>query len=148
MYVYMYIVFSTYHVTLPTTPNGLYYKYTCMYIVCMPVCLRVEYVLTIMYVYVCPYSVAIEALQKFLACTESSVMIERLEQQNSWTLLEKEETCAHGMLILARALAEEHWDLVQPTVETLGANLMSVYDSHRITVVAFYSEVLVFHACT
>lgn len=69
-------------------------------------------------------------------------MLERLEQQDCWTLLEKEETCAHGMLILARALAEEHWDLVQPTVETLGANLMSVYDSHRITVVAFYSEVL------
>ena len=91
-----------------------------------------------------PYSVAIEALQKFLACTESLVMVEHLEQQNCWTLLEKEETCAHGMLILARALAEEHWDLVQPTVETLGANLMSVYDSHRITVVAFYSEVVQF----
>ena len=91
-----------------------------------------------------PYSVAIEALQKFLACTESLVMVERLEQQNCWTLLEKEESCAHGMLILARALAEEHWDLVQPTVETLGANLMSVYDSHRITVVAFYSEVVQF----
>lgn len=68
-------------------------------------------------------------------------MLERLEQQDCWSLLEKEESCAHGMLILARALAEEHWDLVQPTVETLGANLMSVYDSHRITVVAFYSEV-------
>ncbi len=94
-----------------------------------------------MHTWYTPYSVATEALQKFLACTESLVMIERLEQQNCWTLLEKEETCAHGMLILARALAEEHWDLVQPTVETLGANLMSVYDSHRTTVVAFYSEV-------
>ena len=88
-----------------------------------------------------PSSVAVEALQKFLTCTESSLMLERLEQQDCWSLLEKEESCAHGMLILARALAEEHWDLVQPTVETLGANLMSVYDSHRITVVAFYSEV-------
>ena len=84
---------------------------------------------------------AIEALREFLTCTESSLMLERLEQQDAWPLLEKEETCAHGMLFLARALAEEYWDLVQPTVETLGANLMSVYDSHRITVVAFYSEV-------
>lgn len=68
-------------------------------------------------------------------------MVERLEQQSVWSLLEKEDTCAHGMLFLARALAEEHWDLVQLTVEMLGANLMSVYDHHRITVVAFYSEV-------
>ena len=98
--------------------------------------------------YVCislPYSVAIEALRQFLTCTESSMMLERLEEQSAWPLLEKEETCAHGMLFLARALAEEHWDLVQPTVETLGANLMSVYDSHRITVVAFYSEVHYYH---
>lgn len=93
---------------------------------------------------VCVYSVAIDALQQFLTCTESCVMLERLEQQNGWTLLEKEDVCAHGMLILARALAEEHWDLVQSTVETLGTNLMSVYDSHRITVVAFYSEVSVY----
>ena len=68
-------------------------------------------------------------------------MLERLDQQSAWQLLEKEESCAHGMLHLARALSEEHWDLVQPTVEILGANLMSVYDHHRITVVAFYSEV-------
>lgn len=68
-------------------------------------------------------------------------MLERLDQQSAWQLLEKEESCAHGMLHLARALSEEHWDLVQPTVENLGANLMSVYDHHRITVVAFYSEV-------
>lgn len=86
-------------------------------------------------------SVAVEALKQFLLCTESTVMLERLDQQSVWPLLEKEDTCAHGMLFLARALAEEHWDLVQPTVETLGGSLMSVYDHHRITVVAFYSEV-------
>ena len=49
-----------------------------------------------------PFRVAVEALQRFLESSESSVMLERLEQQSAWHLLEKEDTCPHGLLYLAR----------------------------------------------
>ena len=48
------------------------------------------------------YSVAISALQQFLKCSESDEMEERLEQYNAWVLMEKEDTCPHGLLHIAR----------------------------------------------
>ena len=68
-------------------------------------------------------------------------MIERLDQQNVWPMFEDESSYPHGMLHAARALAEEHFDLVHSCVDALSSSLSSVYDDHRITVVAFYSEV-------
>ena len=47
-------------------------------------------------------SVAVEALRQFLACSESTIMLDRLEQDNVWALLEKEDTCPVGMLYTAR----------------------------------------------
>ena len=88
---------------------------------------------------------AIGAFRKFLTCTESELMMERLEKQSVWNLLEKEDTCPHGLLYVAQALAEEHCDHVHSVVDVLSSSLMSVYDPFRITVVAFYSEV---HLCT
>lgn len=87
-------------------------------------------------------TVAVEALQRFLESSESSVMLERLEQQSAWHLLEKEDTCPHGLLYLARALAENHPSEVKKTVDALSSSLNSVYDQHRMTVVAFYSELI------
>lgn len=47
-------------------------------------------------------SIAIAALKKFLEHTESEVMLKYMDQQNGWPLLEKEDTCPHGCLHLAR----------------------------------------------
>ena len=52
-------------------------------------------------------SVAVDALRKFLVCSGSELMVERLEQQSVWNLLEKEDTCPHGMLSIARYI---HWN--------------------------------------
>ncbi len=86
-------------------------------------------------------SVAVDAMQRFLKNSECPVMLQVLEDQNVWPLFDKEDTCPHGVLHIARALAAEHFDLVLNCVDDLSASLTSIYDAHRITVVAFYSEV-------
>ncbi len=88
-----------------------------------------------------PHRVAVDSLRIFLECTESQLMLERLESQNVWPLFEGDETYPHGMLHTARALSEEHHALNKEVVDALSSSLNSVYDDHRITVVAFYSEV-------
>ena len=42
---------------------------------------------------------------------------------------------------VCRLLSESYPDEVSKTVDCLSANLTSLYDAHRITVVSFYSEV-------
>ena len=84
---------------------------------------------------------AVDAMQQFLKSSECPVMLQLLEDQNAWPLFNKEDTCPHGILHVARALAAEHFDLVQSCVDDLSSSLTSIYDCHRITVVAFYSEV-------
>ena len=49
-----------------------------------------------------PPSVAIDALKQFLKVTGSDQMLERLETNSVWPLMEKEDTCPHAMLHLAR----------------------------------------------
>ena len=44
---------------------------------------------------------------------------------------------------LLRALKEYHPDEVQKVVDNISSSLNSIYDAHRVTVVAFYSEVCV-----
>ena len=56
-------------------------------------------------------SVAIDALKNFLIHTNSSAMVDFLEQQNAWTLMEKEDTCPHGCLHVARWGRKESDDL-------------------------------------
>ena len=47
-------------------------------------------------------SVAAEAMQEFLRHTDSQTMLDYLEKNDAWTLLEKEDTCPHGCLHFAR----------------------------------------------
>lgn len=86
-------------------------------------------------------SVAVDAMQQFLKSAECPMMLQVLEDQNVWALFDKEDTCPHGVLHLARALAAECFASVQSCVDDLSSSLTSIYDAHRITVVAFYSEV-------
>ena len=87
------------------------------------------------------HRVAIDSLRIFLECTESQLILERLGEQNVWPLFETEDTYPHGMLHTARALSEEHPTLNREVVDALSSSLNSIYDDHRVTVVAFYSEV-------
>lgn len=87
-------------------------------------------------------SVAVDAMQQFLKSAECPMMLQVLEDQNVWALFDKEDTCPHGVLHLARALAAECPDSVQNCVDDLSSSLTSIYDAHRITVVAFYSELV------
>jgi len=69
------------------------------------------------------------------------MMVQQLEEQNVSSMFLKEDTCPHGMLNLARLLAAERFEEVSNCVEELCPSLTSIYDAHRLTVVAFYSEV-------
>ncbi len=90
-----------------------------------------------------PCSVAIEAMQSFLKNVDSPEMLQTLEDQNVWSLFEKEDTYPHGVLHIARALSAGHNDLVQSCVDEISSSLTSIYDANRITVVSFYSEVVI-----
>jgi hypothetical protein len=87
-------------------------------------------------------SVATDALKQFLKASGSDKMLEQLETNNVWALMEKEDTCPHAMLHLARLLSDSYPDEVNKIVDCLSANLTGVYDAHRITVVSFYSELV------
>ena len=113
-------------------------------------------------------SVSIDAMKQFLKVTGSEDILERLDSNGVWPLMEKEDTCPHAMLHFARCVGHEQTaiykitrlcrfinillmnlrllsssypDEVSKTVECLSPSLTSVYDAHRITVVSFYSEV-------
>lgn len=49
-------------------------------------------------------SVAIDSMKQFLQATGNEHMLETLDTNNVWTLMEKEDTCPHAMLYLARCL--------------------------------------------
>ena len=111
-------------------------------------------------------SVAIDALKQFLKVSGSENILERLESNGVWPLMEKEDTCPHAMLHLARytlaptthqkhttlhetcfwptcrLLSSSYPDEVSKTVDCLSPSLTGIYDAHRITVVSFYSEVI------
>ncbi|CAI8027043.1 Maestro heat-like repeat-containing protein family member 1 [Geodia barretti] len=87
-------------------------------------------------------SVATDSLKQFLKATGSEVILDRLESNGVWPLMEKEDTCPHSMLHLARLLSSSYPDEVGKTVECLSPSLTSVYDAHRTTVVSFYSELV------
>ena len=53
-------------------------------------------------VYLSLFSVAIDALKQFLKATGSEDILDRLESNSVWPLMEKEDTCPHSMLHLAR----------------------------------------------
>ncbi|CAI8027044.1 Maestro heat-like repeat-containing protein family member 1 [Geodia barretti] len=87
-------------------------------------------------------NVATDSLKQFLKATGSEVILDRLESNGVWPLMEKEDTCPHSMLHLARLLSSSYPDEVGKTVECLSPSLTSVYDAHRTTVVSFYSELV------
>ena len=49
-------------------------------------------------------SVAIDAMKQFFQATDSEHILECLESNNVWPLMEKEDTCPHAMLHLARCI--------------------------------------------
>jgi hypothetical protein len=59
--------------------------------------------------------VATDALKQFLKASGSDKMLEQLETNNVWALMEKEDTCPHAMLHLARYISMSYL----PTMNTL-----------------------------
>ena len=96
-------------------------------------------------------------MREFLRHTDSEIMLDYLDKNDAWALLDKEDTCPHGCLhfarystctmtrnisqLFSRALSSQYPQYVLPTVDALSSSLSSIYDPQRITVVAFYSEV-------
>ncbi|KAL5467301.1 hypothetical protein EMCRGX_G031509 [Ephydatia muelleri] len=87
-------------------------------------------------------ALAVEAFKQFLTLTKSDILLKTLDLYSAWSLLEKEDTFPHGILHVARGLAENYPQEVKPTVDALSNSLMSLYDCHRITVVSLYSELI------
>ena len=48
------------------------------------------------------FSVAIDSMKQFLKASGSDQMLEKLEMNSVWPLMEKDDTCPHAMLHFAR----------------------------------------------
>ncbi|KAH9515723.1 Maestro heat-like repeat-containing protein member 1 [Bulinus truncatus] len=92
---------------------------------------------------VVPIEVAIDAMRTFLEHTQMTDMVEQLESGGAWSLMEDEEQYPEAITLLARALiAEEKETHVGDIVNSLTSVLSSLYESQRITVAAFFAELI------
>ncbi|KAK6982200.1 maestro heat-like repeat-containing protein family member 1 [Biomphalaria glabrata] len=92
---------------------------------------------------VVPIEVAISAMRTFLEHTQMTDMLEQLETTGAWALMEDEEQYPEAITLLARALiTEEKETHIGDIVNSLTSVLSSLYESQRITVAAFFAELI------
>ncbi|CAL1544099.1 unnamed protein product [Lymnaea stagnalis] len=90
-----------------------------------------------------PIQVAITALRTFLEHTKMTDMLEQLEAGGAWSLMEDDVEYPEAITLLARALiSEEKETHVGDIVNSLTSILSSLYESQRVTVAAFFAELI------
>ncbi|MED6250664.1 hypothetical protein ATANTOWER_004214 [Ataeniobius toweri] len=92
--------------------------------------------------------VAAEALRILLARAQLDEVMNRLDENNAWDALKEQNTHITGVTLLARALAKHAGPRLPAIVECLCPSLNNIYESQRITVTAFFSELLNHHVVT
>ncbi|XP_047217204.1 maestro heat-like repeat-containing protein family member 1 isoform X3 [Girardinichthys multiradiatus] len=92
--------------------------------------------------------VAAEALRILLARAQLDEVMKRLDEDNAWDALKEQNTHITGVTLLARALAKHAGPRLPAIAECLCPSLNNIYESQRITVTAFFSELLNHHVVT
>ncbi|XP_059158762.1 maestro heat-like repeat-containing protein family member 1 isoform X2 [Physella acuta] len=92
---------------------------------------------------VVPIQVATTALKTFLEHTKMTDMLEQLEKDGAWSLMEDEVEYPEAITLLARALLNEEKEThLADIVNSLTSVLSSLYESQRVTVAAFFAELI------
>ncbi|XP_007552540.1 maestro heat-like repeat-containing protein family member 1 isoform X2 [Poecilia formosa] len=92
--------------------------------------------------------VAAEALRILLARAQLDEVMKRLDEDNAWDAMKELNTHVTGVTLLARAMAKHAGPRLPAIVESLCPSLNNIYECQRITVTAFFSELLNHHVAT
>uniref|UniRef100_A0A3Q3WCT8 Uncharacterized protein n=1 Tax=Mola mola TaxID=94237 RepID=A0A3Q3WCT8_MOLML len=92
--------------------------------------------------------VATEALRILLARAQLDEVLKRLDEDNAWDTIKEQNTHVTGVTLLARAMSKHAGPRLPAIVECLCPSLGNIYECQRITVTAFFSELLNHHVVT
>ncbi|XP_044062559.1 maestro heat-like repeat-containing protein family member 1 isoform X1 [Siniperca chuatsi] len=92
--------------------------------------------------------VAADALRILLARAQLDEVMKRLDEDNAWDTMREPNTHITGITLLARAMAKHAGPRLPAIVECLCPSLNNIYECQRITVTAFFSELLNHHVVT
>ncbi|XP_054638550.1 maestro heat-like repeat-containing protein family member 1 isoform X4 [Dunckerocampus dactyliophorus] len=92
--------------------------------------------------------VAADALRILLARAQLDEVMRRLDDANAWDAMKDQNTHITGVTLLARAMAKHAGPRLPAIVECLCPSLNNIYECQRITVTAFFSELLNHHVAT
>ncbi|XP_034729707.1 maestro heat-like repeat-containing protein family member 1 isoform X1 [Etheostoma cragini] len=92
--------------------------------------------------------VAAEALRILLARAKLDEVIKRMDEDKAWDAMKEANTHVTGITLLARAMAKHAGPRLPAIVECMCPSLNNIYECQRITVTAFFSELLNHHVVT
>ncbi|XP_068999386.1 maestro heat-like repeat-containing protein family member 1 isoform X1 [Embiotoca jacksoni] len=92
--------------------------------------------------------VAAEALRILIARVQLDDVMKRLDEDNAWGAIQEPSKHITGVTLLARAMAKHAGPRLPAIVECLCPSLNNIYECQRITVTAFFSELLNHHVVT
>ncbi|XP_028985036.1 maestro heat-like repeat-containing protein family member 1 isoform X2 [Betta splendens] len=92
--------------------------------------------------------VAADALRILLARAQLDEVLKKLDEDKAWDAMREPNTHITGVTLLARAMAKHAGPRLPAIVECLCPSLNNIYECQRITVTAFFSELLNHHVVT
>ncbi|XP_049585249.1 maestro heat-like repeat-containing protein family member 1 isoform X1 [Syngnathus scovelli] len=92
--------------------------------------------------------VAADALRILLARAQLDEVLKRLDEEKAWDAIKEQNAHITGVTLLARAMAKHAGPRLPAIVECLCPSLNNIYECQRITVTAFFSELLNHHVAT
>lgn len=91
---------------------------------------------------------AVEALHILLARAHLDVVVKASDQDAVWNKMKDPQQHTTGVTLLSRAMAKHAGPRIPAIVESLCPSLGNIYECQRITVTAFFSELLNHHVVT
>ncbi|XP_034144672.1 maestro heat-like repeat-containing protein family member 1 isoform X2 [Esox lucius] len=92
--------------------------------------------------------VAVEALRILLARAQLDDVVNRLDQEGAWDKMKDPQQHPTGVTLLSRAMARHAGPRLPAIVECLCPCLNNIYECQRVTITAFFSELLSHHVVT
>lgn len=92
--------------------------------------------------------VAADALRILLARAHLDEVMKRLDEDEAWEAMREPNSHITGVTLLARAVAKHAGPRLPAIVECLCPSLNNIYECQRVTVTAFFSELLNHHVVT
>ncbi|XP_062320743.1 maestro heat-like repeat-containing protein family member 1 isoform X1 [Osmerus eperlanus] len=92
--------------------------------------------------------VAVDALRILLARVQLDEVVKRLDQDGAWDTMKDPQRHTTGVTMLSRAMAKHAGPRLPSVVECLCPCLNNIYECQRVTVTAFFSELLNHHVVT